>query len=111
MRKGKGKLIYFTEDEWDKIEKQVKYLGGNASEYVRQCVRKNVIIKVEIPNLRELVFELNKIGNNINQIAYKVNKNDNVVSDDLKKLMQEITQVYKLINKELYTKLDEINQR
>ncbi len=106
MRKGKGKLVYFSEEEWDKIERQSQILGVNSSEYIRRCVNKNIIVNITIPNLNELIFELNKIGTNINQIAHKVNISNSVSRVDLENSMKNIKDIYKLINKELFEKLD-----
>ena len=42
-----------------------------------------IIIKVDLKEILKLNTEINKIGTNINQIAYKANSSNRVTPDDI----------------------------
>lgn len=66
------KTISFTNKEFEKVEEQQKKTDLDFSSFV-----KSVLLKRKISSSidRELLIELNRIGNNINQIAKGVNSN------------------------------------
>ncbi len=110
MRAGRRKDVWFSDDNWEKINRKSELLGVTPMEYVRQCIDKNIIVKIVIPDLKELIFEINKIGTNINQIAHKVNIVDDVSKIDLEILLVKVEESYTLLNKDLYSKLDNIRK-
>ncbi|MBY0379151.1 MAG: MobC family plasmid mobilization relaxosome protein [Burkholderiales bacterium] len=53
---------------------KVKKSGFNRSEFFRNIVLKNKTKVVNKNDAIEVIYHLNKMGNNLNQIAYKLNK-------------------------------------
>ena len=69
------KSIRFTPLEIEEIEKQRLKTNLNFSEFVRKSSSKiKIISKLD----QDLIYEVNKIGNNLNQIARAVNGKDKV---------------------------------
>ncbi len=83
------KTIRFTPDEFAKIEEQREKTNLDFTNYAKKAImNKRVIAKVEEDFTRALIYELNKIGNNINQIAKGV-KTDKV------QVLQELIKIEK----------------
>ena len=82
----------------EKIKLESKKSNMTMSEYINRCLKNKSIIFIE--NGKEIYYELSKIGNNLNQIARKLNSNI-ATSSDLKKLdniSEEITKIWQLLN-------------
>lgn len=82
----------------EKIKLESKKSNMTMSEYINRCLKNKSIIVIE--NGKEIYYELSKIGNNLNQIARKLNSNI-ATSSDLKKLdniSEEITKIWQLLN-------------
>jgi len=66
----------------------------NQSEYIRKCVLDKKI--TVIPGIRDLIIDLKRIGNNLNQLTYKVNSGEvTVLGDDLDKINDDLSIVWK----------------
>lgn len=65
--------VRLTKQELQALEKRVKKTGMSREGYVRLLLRDKV--PVEIPPLEyfDLIREIRRVGNNLNQIAYKAN--------------------------------------
>ena len=65
----------------------------NQSEYIRKCVLDKKI--TVIPGIRDLIVDLKRIGNNLNQLTYSVNAGKaTVLGDDLKEINENLTAVW-----------------
>ena len=69
------KTIRFTEEEYQKIEKELKRDDVNFTIFARATILKQ---KIKLPIEKKLLYELNKIGNNLNQIARAVNSKERI---------------------------------
>jgi len=72
MRKYRDKKINFRllEDEYVYIKSLQKESGLNLSQYIIRCCMNKKIKKIN----KETLYELNKIGNNLNQLTRKVHQ-------------------------------------
>lgn len=60
------------------------------SEYIRKCVLDKKI--TVIPGIRDLIVDLKRIGNNLNQLTYKVNAGEvTVLGDNLKEIKDDLS--------------------
>lgn len=86
--------IYLTEDEVEILEKNMKKSGlNNRSVYIRKMCLDGIIVNVDLKILKELSYEINKVGVNINQIAKQVNEMQNISKqeiEDLKSMLKSI---------------------
>ncbi len=73
------KSIRFTPDEFAKIEEQREKTNLDFTNFCKSAIlKKRVKTKDEENCNRDLIYQLNKIGININQIARAVNQKDRV---------------------------------
>ena len=73
------KTIRFTPDEYEKIEEQREKTNLDFTNFCKSAIlKKKVKIKEEENFNRDLIYQINKIGVNLNQIARAVNQKDRV---------------------------------
>ena len=60
------KTLRFSSDEYAQIEAQLTTLGVNFTNFAKHAIINH---KITIPIQMDLIYELNRIGNNLNQIA------------------------------------------
>ncbi|ECL0264391.1 MobC family plasmid mobilization relaxosome protein [Listeria monocytogenes] len=86
-----------TEEEKAFIELKMKEVGiTNREAYFRKMAIDGTIVVSNHTETKRLILELNKIGNNINQITHVANRNKNISQEDIetiKELMQNIWQL------------------
>lgn len=117
LHRNKPLFIYVTEEEKKKILNNMKRAKAKTiTNYVRElALNEGEIIIYNFSELKDslsetgkYVYELNKIGNNVNQIAKKVNESDVVATEDVQYLLSQVEQMksnyettFKLLLKEL----------
>jgi len=70
----------------------------NQSEYIRKCVLDKKI--TVIPGVRDLIVDLKRIGNNLNQLTYGVNAGKvTVLGNDLEEINENLTSVWSRLSK------------
>ena len=91
----RDKLIQFwvTENEMGVIDKKANYCSLTRSEYLRKVSVDGVIIKREYEGL----YEINKIGVNINQIAKNANKRGTVIEKDVEELRVQYEKMFEVV--------------
>lgn len=95
------KSIYFKVNDYEHalIMQHVKESGsGTIREYMLDMALKGCVVNVNFDELREVNYELKKIGTNINQIAHKVNAADAATANDVKKLQEDWKSVMRIIS-------------
>ena len=70
ITKNKIKKLRLTDAEWSAIEKKLKETGMTFSKFALSSMLSR---RIRLPIERELLTELSKQGNNLNQIAAKLN--------------------------------------
>ena len=87
-------FFYVTEEEEALIKEKMKLLGTeNKSAYLRKMTLDGYIINVDYSNIKENTAQLQRIGNNINQIVKRMNQTGSLYRADVaevKELMKEI---------------------
>lgn len=111
--------LYFTNDEWKKINWLVKqYNSKDIASFVRNRVLNGKVVIETVHNKEEVISEIKQVGNNINQIARKLNslsKNTVATKQDIlqakllaKQCLEEQKKLYKMISKKLYIIHEEV---
>lgn len=97
--KRNNRLFFDLSDEELKLlnERLENYRSSNRSEFIRDSVLNNYIIINDDTNLRSLVYEVNQIGNNVNQLAHLANQNKKIESDEIESLQKQIEEVRSLV--------------
>lgn len=95
----KHNRIYIRITDTDKanIAYNSELLNISMSEYVLRCVRRKRIVICE--NFPELLFQLSRIGNNLNQIAVIANTNNYLSEDYISQAKEHLKNCYLLMNK------------
>ena len=94
-RERKNELkIYLSDDEQYILEQKVKVSGmRDKSSFLRHLILYGYVYDIYYSDLREYNTALAKIGNNLNQIAKRMNATGNVYKADVnevKELMQKV---------------------
>ena len=93
--------LRLTDTQYEVISESAKLSGLTLSEYIRRQLRKGkVIAKYEIvadvPELKKLITEFGRIGNNLNQIAKHFNTGG-IHSQEMRKAIHQcIADVYEM---------------
>ena len=95
MKKDKSITIRVNENEKKKLIEKSKIAKLSLSKYlIKQGLDKEIVI---VDGLNEVVAELRRIGNNINQLTYLANSG-RIYTVDLGKVKQEIGKAWNVIN-------------
>lgn len=86
-----------NEKEYNKIKSKIENSKLNTSEYLLRIAMNKEIIVVD--GLEEIIIQLRKIGNNINQLTKLCNQGrlTNINLEDVKKEMKSIWQLLNLL--------------
>ena len=98
-KQNKNKHFNFrvNEKEYNKIKSKIEKSELNTSEYLlRTAMDKDIIV---VDGLEEIIMQLRKIGNNINQLTKLCNQGriTNINLEDVKKEMKSIWQLLNLL--------------
>ncbi len=66
------------------------------------------VVKLELPELRDMISLLRRTSNNFNQIARRVNSTDRIYADDIQEMKVMLEQLWEADNK-ILEKLASIN--
>lgn len=99
----RNKIVKFrlSETEYNELKDKAKALDMTIASYVRQSCdtcKVNIIIKHQTKNsdLTDLIYEIKKIGVNINQIAHRLNSGDNLdasLKTSLETMLSHLTEL------------------
>lgn len=91
--------FWVTEDELEKINKQVKKSKLTKQEYLlRSALNKKITV---IPGLKEILLELSREGNNLRAISKELKENKNFNADELIEMQEKLTALWETIDKTL----------
>ena len=92
--------IWVSQEELDMIHKKMAEFGtSNMGAFVRKMVIDGYIVKLDIPELREILHQLGPIGNNVNQMARQLNSSNSIYPQELTEVEAQLDQIYKLLRK------------
>ncbi len=84
-----------NEKEYNKIKSQIEKSKLNTSEYLlRTAMDKDIIV---ISGLEEIIIQLRRIGNNINQLT-KLSNQGSITNVDLENVKEELKNIWQLLN-------------
>ncbi len=71
--KGEIFCVRFTKKDREYLDEKCGEAGLTAGEYLRRCMYNRPLDYVAVKQYNDLVYEVSRIGNNINQIAHNAN--------------------------------------
>lgn len=103
-------FIRVTEDEHRKILEKIKVSNMNMNRYfINAALRANIIV-YDLTSIFDLSSQISHIGNNINQIAKKLNQGERMYNNDinyLKESMRNINDVLSSLYQDMIQNLEE----
>lgn len=92
MAKRKREIVLrfrVTAEERGMIEEKMAQLGTeNMAAYLRKMAIDGYIVRLDLPELRDMVSLLRRSGNNLNQIAKRVNETSRIYAADIECLLE-----------------------
>lgn len=97
-----------TEREKELIEDRMQEIGTtNREAYLRKIAIDGMLVKLEVPELKEIVSLMRRTSNNINQIARRLNETGRIYEVDITDVQNQQEQLWDMLNS-LITKISEI---
>ena len=97
--------IRISENEYDLIMlKMAQCKSSNLSAYMIKMAIDGMIVNLEMPELKEISRLLRYNGNNINQIAKRLNEGKNVYASDISDIQNMQAEILDMV-KNIYMKL------
>ena len=97
-----------TEREKQLIEERMQEIGTtNREAYLRKIAIDGMLVKLEVPELKEIVSLMRRTSNNVNQNARRLNENGRIYEVDITDVQNQQEQLWDMLNS-LITKLSGI---
>ncbi len=87
--------VRLTEREYKHLKRQAANAGLKMEPFIRKLIMGENITPRPPSNIVNLIREVNYIGNNINQIAKKVNSENRVSQSQLEEIMRLLGEIYR----------------
>ena len=96
-------------EELELIEQKMAQLGTkNREAYLRKMALDGYVVRLELPELRDLVSLMRYSSNNLNQLTRKVHETGRVYDADLEDISQRQEQLWEGV-KEILTRLSKLS--
>lgn len=92
MHRTRKMTFRLTEEEYGKIKKKVEEAGISQQQFLLKTALEKEIIHIK--EYQELIFQIKKIGTNINQIARKANETGHISESDISAVKGGIEQIW-----------------
>ena len=86
-------LFWVSEQEKEMIQAKMEQ-PGNLSAYLRKMAIDGYVVKLDLPELKELVSLLRRSSNNLNQLTKRVHETGRVYEADLDDLRQSYDRLW-----------------
>ena len=97
--KRKNRIFFdLSDSELEQLNERLEnYPTTNRSAFVRHAILNKYIIVNDDTNLRELVYEVNRIGNNINQLTHLANQTHAIDKEQLIHMQEQIKELRSVV--------------
>ena len=108
MRRNIRISVRLTEEEHQLLKEKMARIGvTNQEAFLRKMALDGLVIKLDLPELKQMISLLRYASNNINQIAKRLNENGRAYETDFADIMEKQNQLWGLAN-EILMKLSSI---
>ena len=98
-----------SSEELAVIEQKMAQFGtSNREAYLRKMALDGYVVKLELPELKELVSLMRRSSNNLNQLTRKVHETGRVYDTDLEDISQQQEQLWEGV-REILTQLSKLS--
>ena len=92
--------FFVDENELSMIKAKMAQIGTeNMSAYLRKMAIDGYVIKLDIPQLRELTSQMSRISSSENQIAKRLNTSGNLYKADIDEIKRNQEEIYEGIRR------------
>ncbi len=101
VKPGRDVLLHFrvSPEEENLIEMKMEQAGiKSMSAYLRKMAIDGYVIRLELPELREMVSLLRRSSNNLNQIARRVNSTGRIYTEDMEDMSRQQQELWTCAN-------------
>lgn len=94
-------MLHFavTEEEARIIDEKMKQLEiRNMSAFLRAMVLNGYVLKLDLPQLREMIRLLGNLTNNVNQIARRVNEHGSIYESEIDEIQEKVNRLLCMMN-------------
>ncbi len=96
--------VAVTEEEARIIDEKMKQLEiRNMSAFLRAMVLNGYVLKLDLPQLREMIRLLGNLTNNVNQIARRGNEHGSIYESEIDEIQEKVNQLLCMMNQLLST--------
>ena len=99
MRRNIRISVRLTEEHRLLKEKMARIGVTNQEAFLRKMALDGLVIKLELPELKQMISLLRYTSNNINQIARRLNESGRAYDTDLAEILEKQKQLWGLANK------------
>ena len=108
MEKSEAIYIRLSENERKQIKEKMKVCNiKNMSAYILKMAIDGMVINLNMPEMKEISSLLRYNGNNINQIAKRLNEGKSVYASDIADIKEKQTQITDMV-RDIYLKLSKM---
>ena len=92
-------MFWVTPHEQELIRQKMAQLGtSNLSAYLRKMAIDGLIVKLDMPELREMISLLRRSSNNLNQIAKRMYETGRVYDTDIHEVVEHQERLWEMAN-------------
>lgn len=94
-----------TPEERALIEEKMTQVGtSNMEAYLRKMSIDGYILKLDLPEIKEMISLLRRSSNNLNQIAKRINQTGRLYGEDMEDILRKQERLWQAVN-EILSKL------
>lgn len=95
-------LLPVSDTEYEMIKHRMELCNEtNMNRYIRRMAIDGFVFTVDHTSIDNMNYELNKIGANINQIAYKVNSTGSIYESEMQNVRESMKTIWQLLKSTL----------
>ena len=95
-------IFWVSEEERAQIQAKMDQVSTeNLSAFLRKIAIDGYILKLDLPELREMISLLRRSSNNLNQIAKRLNETGRFYAADMEDILQRQEQLWQAANYQL----------
>ena len=89
--------VRLSDKEYNHLKNQSENAGLKMEPFIRKLIMQVDLHPRPPDNISQLIREINPIGNNINQIARRVNNDDEVSQKQIEEIFRLLGEIYRLV--------------
>ena len=89
-----------TESEDNVIRQKMKAFGiRNQASFYRAMVLNGYLLKLDLPEIRELLRLMKNLTNNVNQIAKRMNERGSIYDTEIDEILEKQEKIWNILNR------------